>query len=244
MSSPTFRRAFSFAVFLHVMVLLLVVAGVKFWPKFQKKSIPAGMVLDVTEPFSAESDEAPSNIKQVLALIPSESRIFPDPEVTPKRSDPPTAIMVEPLLAPPGGVPVRETEALMIPELDSPIQEEKRGSPSVANPTKAAIAKEAKPVSGEARGGRPVVLSEIVPHYPYGARVRGEFGRVTVNIHVSEKGVVESASVFVSSGHPVLDDSALTAAKKARFKPAERGSKPVASEMNLQFEFRLEDRQE
>jgi TonB family protein len=95
---------------------------------------------------------------------------------------------------------------------------------------------------GQIKGGRPIALSEIVPRYPYGARMRGEAGRVTVHVRVSDKGVVESVEVVKGSGHPALDDSAVTATKKARFKPAEQDGKLIPSDMNLQFEFRLEER--
>jgi len=52
---------------------------------------------------------------------------------------------------------------------------------------------------------------------------------------------VDSVSVEAGSGFPALDESALSAARKARFKPAEQDGKPVPSEMNLRFDFRLQD---
>lgn len=94
----------------------------------------------------------------------------------------------------------------------------------------------------DAPGGRPVALSGIMPKYPYGARARGEAGQVTVAVRVNGKGAVESAVVVSSSGYPALDESAVAATKKARFKPAEKEGQPVPSNMNLKFEFRLEER--
>ncbi len=65
---------------------------------------------------------------------------------------------------------------------------------------------------------------------------------MTVQVRVSAKGAVDAAEVVSGSGHPVLDASAVAATKAARFKPAEQDGKPVSSGMNLQFEFRLEER--
>ena len=90
-------------------------------------------------------------------------------------------------------------------------------------------------------GGHPMALAEIRPYYPYSARTRGEEGKVTVHLRVTSGGSVDSVEIGRSSGFSVLDQSALAAARKARFKPAEHNGLPIAADMDLQFDFRLEN---
>lgn len=239
MSSPTLRRAFSFALLLHVLLISLLLVGVWCWPTARVIPGPAGLVLDVAEPLPTHlaPDESPV-IERALADIPPESREMPLPELPEIHS---TGIP-EPLVAPPdredvSGLPV-------LPPEDRFMGGERRDMPSSQTPGSPPAKVEARSVAGagQGQGSQPIALTEILPHYPYRARVLGETGRVTVHVTVSDKGEVKLANVVVSSGHPALDESAIIATKKARFKPAEQADRPVPSEMNLQFEFRLEDR--
>lgn len=67
------------------------------------------------------------------------------------------------------------------------------------------------------------------PEYPRLARNRGWEGQVLLKVRVSAEGLSDSVDVQRSSGHDILDESAVAAVKKWTFIPAMRGSTPVAS---------------
>ena len=77
------------------------------------------------------------------------------------------------------------------------------------------------------------------PPYPRQARERGWEGRIIVRLHILPDGTVASGTIHQSSGHPLLDDSAITAAKEWTFQPAKNGGFPVASTVNIPIQFDL-----
>ena len=79
----------------------------------------------------------------------------------------------------------------------------------------------------------------IRPDYPKGARQRGEQGDVVLEIRVNAAGTVDGVKVAVSSGFAELDESAVRAAKAAKFSPAWSGREPVASTARLKLQFKL-----
>ncbi len=78
------------------------------------------------------------------------------------------------------------------------------------------------------------------PRYPRLARRRGIEGVVVLSVRVSSDGTVESVKVLKSSGHSMLDEEALEAAKRARFEPARLSGTPVSSEKKIAVRFVLE----
>ena len=81
----------------------------------------------------------------------------------------------------------------------------------------------------------------IRPHYPDGARRRGEQGDVVLEIRVEEDGSVGDVKVVTPSGFGELDDAAVRAVRAARFTPARSGDAAVASTARLTLTFRLKD---
>ncbi len=79
------------------------------------------------------------------------------------------------------------------------------------------------------------------PDYPRIARNRGWQGKVLLRVQVSVEGTSNEVTVYRSSGHEILDDSAVEAVKKWRFIPAKRGDKPVASSVIVPILFTLHD---
>ena len=77
------------------------------------------------------------------------------------------------------------------------------------------------------------------PHYPTIAKRRGWQGKVLLRVRVSAQGLSDSVTVEKSSGHEMLDDSAIEAVKKWRFIPAKRGDTPVASSVIVPIVFTL-----
>ena len=75
------------------------------------------------------------------------------------------------------------------------------------------------------------------PAYPVEAVMRGEHGEVVVLIHVAENGLATSAEVVESSGVEVLDQAAVTAVRKWRFRPAMQAGRAIPFDMPFRFIF-------
>lgn len=58
----------------------------------------------------------------------------------------------------------------------------------------------------------------VRPHYPRLAKRRGITGNVELLITVQGNGILKDVQITQSSGHPMLDESALSAAKRWTFK--------------------------
>ncbi|MBS4051517.1 MAG: energy transducer TonB, partial [Methylomonas sp.] len=77
------------------------------------------------------------------------------------------------------------------------------------------------------------------PDYPSIARSRGWQGKVTLRVAVSAEGHSEAVAVEYSSGHEILDDSAIAAVRQWQFVPARRGETAVASSVLVPIIFTL-----
>jgi len=84
---------------------------------------------------------------------------------------------------------------------------------------------------------KPTIKHKETPKYPDLARRAGIEGRVTVMVTISEKGDVLDARILKSV--PMLDEAALNAAKKCKFKPAKQRDRFVKVKMSIPFDFRL-----
>ncbi len=82
-------------------------------------------------------------------------------------------------------------------------------------------------------------IKRIQPPYPPIAKAARASGPVQVQIIISETGEVIEASVI--SGHPLLRDAALQAARQWLFKPTELSGVPVKVQGILTFNFTLDD---
>ncbi len=80
------------------------------------------------------------------------------------------------------------------------------------------------------------------PPYPLTARRRGYEGRVLLSVLVRADGACGDVTLKQSSGHALLDSSALDTVKRWRFQPARHGATPVESRVDVPVIFRLEDR--
>ena len=78
------------------------------------------------------------------------------------------------------------------------------------------------------------------PVYPAFARRLGHEGRVVIRLQVLSSGAVAAARIERSSGYAVLDESALAAVKRWRFRPAQRAGQPVDTTLNVPITFRLQ----
>ncbi len=77
------------------------------------------------------------------------------------------------------------------------------------------------------------------PKYPAIARSRGWQGQVLLRVKVTADGLSEAVTVHHSSGHEVLDESAVAAVERWQFIPAKRGNSAVASTVIVPIIFTL-----
>src|SRR5262249_3153692 len=84
-----------------------------------------------------------------------------------------------------------------------------------------------------------LALKRVQPEYPPIAKAAKASGAVQVMITVNESGDVIDAKAV--SGHPLLRDAALQAARQWQFKPTELSGKPVKVQGLLTFNFTLRD---
>jgi periplasmic protein TonB len=91
-------------------------------------------------------------------------------------------------------------------------------------------------VSGGVLQGK--AINKIQPPYPPIAKAARASGAVQVQVTISEEGRVLEAAVL--SGHPLLRDSALQAAKRWTFQPTELSGVPVKVQGILTFNFTLQ----
>ena len=95
------------------------------------------------------------------------------------------------------------------------------------------------PPGVERQAARPIASPR--PVYPRQARLAGWEGTVVVRMLIAVEGRPAEISVIASSGHKLLDDSAVDAAKRWRFVPASEGGRPTAMVHEVRIRFRLDE---
>lgn len=85
----------------------------------------------------------------------------------------------------------------------------------------------------------PRPTSKPPPRYPKELLKKKQGGRVIVLVTVDERGAVTNASVKESSGYPAMDQAALTAAKRWKFKPGIKGGRKAVMTAKIPFNFRV-----
>ena len=234
-------QAFLWAIALHLTAAAGVIGLVKYWPVSLSHEKRVTLDCEVLPPHTVVTPRSPqaSDMAQALAAVAPESR--PPPAVIIPSPHPLPSIVTDPVIArPDGGSPQR-------PLAPDPASEDTQALVAIPLRATGICGSNTAPtlittVAGQRDGGeRPTALTEMKPLYPPSARASGQEGTVAVHLHVSSKGEVEFAEIGQSSGFAVLDQSAITTVRKARFKPAEHNGKAVPAELDLKFQFRLED---
>ena len=83
-------------------------------------------------------------------------------------------------------------------------------------------------------------LEPLQVDYPRLSKRLGETGVVMLRIFIDEAGRVRDAQVSRTSGHPRLDDAAMAAVQKARFKPPSENGQAVSGYAQVPVDFQLE----
>lgn len=89
---------------------------------------------------------------------------------------------------------------------------------------------------------RPELVMLVPPVYPKDAEKKGFEGTVDLRILVTEKGMVDDVEIAQSSGYSSMDEAAVRAAKKTRFRPAIQNGQRVAMWINYPITFALTKR--
>ena len=112
--------------------------------------------------------------------------------------------------------------------------------PPPAKPTPEPTAKPEPPKKINVSGGvlQGSALKKVQPPYPPIAKAARAAGAVAVQVTISEEGRVISADVV--SGHPLLREAAVQAARQWVFKPTELSGVPVKVQGILTFNFTLQ----
>ena len=92
---------------------------------------------------------------------------------------------------------------------------------------------------GEILFARPRYADNPKPLYPQEARNKGYEGEVLLRVQVLSNGRVGEIEVRRSSGHEILDRSAIKTVKQWRFIPAKKGETPVPVWVNIPVAFQL-----
>ena len=85
----------------------------------------------------------------------------------------------------------------------------------------------------------PVAMSPIRPVYPEIAQEAGIEGTVVVQVFVDKKGRVQDTLILKGIPNTGLDEAAVTAIKKTRFRPAKQRERAVGVWISIPVNFRL-----
>ena len=94
----------------------------------------------------------------------------------------------------------------------------------------------ALPLLADDKSEPPVPIRTVPPEVPVSFIRSGESGLVTVKFTVDEKGVVLEPAV-VKSTHHILEEPAIKAVLKWRFKPATKDGAAVATHVTIPLKF-------
>jgi periplasmic protein TonB len=83
-------------------------------------------------------------------------------------------------------------------------------------------------------------LVRPAPEYPRLSIRAGESGLVMVSVYIDEAGLPRTVQVQQSSGHVRLDEAAVSAVRRARFKPYTQNGVPTAGWARIPIPFELE----
>ena len=111
--------------------------------------------------------------------------------------------------------------------------------PVVAAPPTPYVAAPPAPVPVTPPRFNAAYLNNPPPQYPMLSRRMNEEGRAVLRVFVDERGFPAEVQMRTSSGHPRLDEAALTTVRQWKFVPARRGDVPVGAWVLVPISFTL-----
>jgi protein TonB len=158
-----------------------------------------------------------------------------------------------PTFAKPAPIPAAKRSAAMVPAsnstsaesiVEAPAAHDAMSLPAATPVASAASAEPTPPTSTEparfAVASAAQYVEPPVPIYPRASRRAGEAGRVVLRVLVDEAGLPRQVLVHQSSGFARLDDAAIAAVQKARFKPYIDRDQAISSWVLVPLSFDLE----
>jgi protein TonB len=137
--------------------------------------------------------------------------------------------------------------ASLNPETVLTIQRERPSEPLLSPSRSPSAEEETKQVTkypslseGEVILIHPKYAENPKPLYPREARKKGFQGEVVLKVEVLSNGLVGQVEVKKSSGHEILDRSALSAVEHWKFFPAKRGESAISFWVNIPIKFQLQ----
>jgi protein TonB len=177
--------------------------------------------------------EKPKITVKKTAIFPTKKRGTKAPLATPVYSK---KIILKPKSeAPKEGsleVPAREAKKGYVSPVDV------KGKGEVKSPKIGEVS-----IPGEGKGpypgdtGAPGIESRVAPVYPKNASHRDLRGDVVIRVLVLSSGNIGKAEVAKSSGYSILDESALRAVRKWKFKPRIKEGRPVDEWISVTVSF-------
>ena len=200
-----------------VAILAAHVAGV--WGLFQVQQVR-----------DAVREAAPMFVNLIAPPAPPAAAPPPAPQPIQKKQTPAPVIAAAPSPAPAAFVVAAKPEAPQLPTPPAPVAivEAPPAPPAPAPPPKMIPASAIQ------------YFVPPEPDYPRLSRRNGESGTVIVRAFADEAGVPHQVQVERSSGFARLDEAAMAAVRKTRFKPYTEYGKPVAGWVRMPFPFELE----
>ena len=185
-----------------------------------------------------EPQQSPLAQKKDEEREPHPVSAIPEPVVLPR------SVAAPPLPGEPS-IPIRVAsltmEAIPVRTSSAP-RKDSEGTPSSGDRVRQGeppLAKLSPSPGGPLTLARPRYAENPKPFYPAEARKKGYEGEVLLKVEVLADGRVGEIELKRSSGHVVLDSSAVTAVKQWRFIPARRGDQAVGLWVNIPITFRL-----
>src|SRR5574341_650290 len=181
----------------------------------------------------------PPQAQQVAVKITPAPTTFTAPIKPPERIPDPRTIESRPVAISqgvPGGVPGGVTGGVP----GAPVRSDEPPPPPPPPPKPEPTPTPAPPKKITVSGGvlQGSAISKVQPPYPPIAKAARASGAVQVQVTISEEGRVIEAAVI--SGHPLLRDAAVQAARQWKFKPTELSGVPVKVQGVLTFNFTLQ----
>lgn len=183
-----------------------------------KPQVMAASLISIAKP---KAEIAPPK-----AVPPPPPEQKPQPKKTPAKPlerKPPPVVQKAPDFAP--NTPVEET-----PPAPQPVAPVTDSKPVAAAPVVSEQVTEAKFSAN---------YTEHPAKYPPIAKQRGWTGKVVLRVRLSAEGLCESVEIEQSSGHDILDESAVETVKTWKFIPAKRGSSAIASTVKVPINYNL-----
>jgi len=173
---------------------------------------------------------------------------LPEPEPTPEPPPEPDPAAIAPEFPKPKPKPKPIPKPAKPPVKSTPLAEQSQTAAApVSAPTPGPVTSTPEgPAAVQADPSKPRLIGRVdylgarpSPEYPRVSQRRGEAGRVVVRVLISPQGSVDQASVRTSSGFERLDESALKAARLARFKPYTENGVAYPALADIPFDFVL-----